>query len=179
MQRRRRIRGHLYDVPIEHQQPGLEEASFAAFFEREYPRLVRLLFAMTSDMYEAEDLAQEAMTRTFQRWDQVRTMETAGGYVYRTALNLHRKRIRHLQVRARRLVLLRARPPMEAHVPGEIVLALRLLPEGQRAALLLVEWLGMTAEEAGQVLGVAASSVRSRIARARRTLAAREEDDDA
>jgi DNA-directed RNA polymerase specialized sigma24 family protein len=42
--------------------------AFETFFEREYPTLVRLLFAMTSDLAEAEDLAQEAMSRMWEHW---------------------------------------------------------------------------------------------------------------
>ncbi len=48
--------------------------------------------------------------------------------------------------------------------------ALLALPAGQRAALVLVEWLGMTGEEAGRVLGLKAGSVRARLHRARTAL---------
>ena len=41
-------------------------------------------------------------------------------------------------------------------------------PTGE--ALLLVEWYGLTSEEAGQVLGIDAASIRSRVRRAREAL---------
>jgi DNA-directed RNA polymerase specialized sigma24 family protein len=105
-----------------------ESHSFEVFFNHEYPKLVRLLFAMTSDLPEAEDLAQEAMSRTWERWEDVREMDSPAGYTSRISLNLQRKRIRHLRVRARRLPLLRPSSLMQPHVSGEVVSALATLP---------------------------------------------------
>ena len=155
-----------------------ESRSFEVFFEREYPKLVRLLFAMTSDLLEAEDLAQDAMSRTWERWQRVGRMDSAAGYTYRTALNLQRKRIRHLSVRARRLPLIRPSQPVEPHVSGEVVSALAMLLPEQRAALLLIEWIGMSVEEAAPILGITAAGVRSRIHRARQALQRSLEDED-
>lgn len=52
----------------------------------------------------------------------------------------------------------------------EILTALHSLPLAQREALLLVEWMGMSSEEAGRVLGIAPGSVRGRVHRARLAL---------
>jgi RNA polymerase sigma-70 factor (ECF subfamily) len=155
-----------------------ESRSFEVFFQREYPKLVRLLFAMTSDLPEAEDLAQDAMSRTWERWQRVGQMDSPAGYTYRMALNLQRKRIRHLNVRARRLPLIRPSQPVEPHVSGEVVSALAMLPSEQRAALLLIEWIGMSVEEAAPILGVTAAGVRTRIHRARQALQRSLEDED-
>src|SRR5215831_10524331 len=81
---------------------SVEAPSFRWFFEAEYVRLCEALYLLTGDAYEAEDLAQEAMTRALERWERVGTMDSPTGYVYRTALNLNRKRIRRLVVAARR-----------------------------------------------------------------------------
>lgn len=152
--------------------------SFEDFFRREYPTLVRLLYGMTHDLAEAEDLAQDAMSRVFERWATVREMASPSGYAYRTAINLQRKRLRHLAVRARRLALLRPVTPAAPHIHGELVSSLGALPPDQRAALLLTEWLGMTSEEAGTTLGVSAEVVRTRAHRARVQLRGTLEDDD-
>ena len=125
---------------------------------------------MTADLAEAEDLAQDAMSRTWERWERVGLMDSPAGYTYRIALNLQRKRIRHLAVRARRLPLVRPAQPVEPHVSGEIVSALRMLPSEQRAALLLIDWIGLSAEEAAPILGLTAAGVRTRIHRARQVL---------
>jgi RNA polymerase sigma-70 factor (ECF subfamily) len=56
--------------------------------------------------------------------------------------------------------------------------ALADLPVGQCEALVLVEWVGLSPEEAGRVLGIEAPSVRSRIHRAKAALRERLEFDD-
>jgi len=142
---------------------------FDAFFERESGRLFQAMFLATGNRAEAEDLCQEALARAYERWDRIRRMDSPAGYVYQTAFNLHRKRIR----RRRDPVAAPESPPdpgSVAELRDQILRALRALPVTQQEALLLVEWVGMTAEEAGGVLGIDASSVRGRVHRARSTL---------
>ncbi len=99
-------------------------------------------------------------------------MDSPEGYVFRTALNLNRKRLRRLAVRARHL-----KPPVarrdEIDVAEErldVLRAVRALPRGQREALLLVEWLDLDVDEVAHLLGIAPASVRGRLHRARRAL---------
>jgi len=153
--------------------PGIRgDRSFEQLFEAEHPALARALLLLTGDAAEAEDLAQEAFARAFERWARVREMDSATGYVYRTALNLNRKRLRHLRVRAARA--LRGREPADPAASAEerdrVRRALAALSADQREALVLVEWLGLGTEEAGRVLGIEAVSVRGRLHRARATL---------
>jgi len=153
--------------------PGqTSKPEFEAFFRTEYPTLVRTLYLLTGSRAEAEDLAQEALARAFERWGRVRAMDSPGGYVCRTALNLNRKRLRSLGVRARKLIGLRVEhDPIEAaEQRTDVARALAAIPIGQREALLLTTWLDLSAEEAGHVLGIRASSVRSDVSRARTAL---------
>jgi RNA polymerase sigma-70 factor, ECF subfamily len=162
-------------VVPDHVAPRLE---FEEFFRAEYPGLVRAFYVLTADQAEAEELAQEAMVRAYERWDRVGTMESPAGYLYRTGVNLNRHRLRHLAVRARRLLAMTRDAPSE-QVPGvrrEIAEAIASLSGGQREAFMLVEWLGLNAEEAGRVLGIAPASVRSRVHRAKAALRARLSD---
>lgn len=156
-------------------------ADFEGFFRGEYPRLVKALYLTVANVLEAEELAQEAMARVFERWDRVGTMDSPGGYAYRAALNLNKKRLRRLAVRARRV--LRPADPEDgtaaADARSDLVRAIANLPQGQREALVLVDWLEMTSEEAGRVLGIRPASVRSRIHRAREALQERLEVRDA
>lgn len=148
---------------------GLE---FEEFFRDEHPRLVRALCLLVANRDEAEELAQAAMARVYERWERVRAMESPGGYVYRTAVNLQRRRLRHLAVRTRRLLTLggEAQHEPSPELAHELTQALDALSDGQREAFMLVEWLGMTSEEAGRILRIAPGSVRSRVHRARATL---------
>ena len=151
-----------------------EALGFEAFFQAEYPGFVRALYLLTGDQDEAEELAQATLARVYERWERVGVMDSPAGYVYRAAVNLHRQRRRHLAVRARRLLA------MAVHVestqppgPGgrlELADAIASLPAGQRQAFMLVEWLGMSSQEAAHILRIAPASVRTRIHRARAAL---------
>ena len=72
---------------------------FEDFFRGEYERLGAALYLLTGDRLEAEDLAQDAMSRIFERWERVASMDSPVGYLYRTAMNLWRKRLRRLSRR--------------------------------------------------------------------------------
>lgn len=159
------------DLPPEESQ--VETRSFERFFEDEYARLARALFLVTGDPGESEELAQEALVRVYERWDRVGGLESPTGYLYRTALNLHRSRLRRLAAAARRLVAPAPPSPDPAAVAearDELGRALDALPRAQREAVVLVDWLGMDAAEAGRVLGIEAVSVRVRLSRARAAL---------
>lgn len=145
--------------------------TFEEFFHANYERLLRAMYLATGDRHEAEDLAQDAMARVLERWDRVREAEDPVGYVFRVALNRRRSLLRRLTVAARRM------PPPERAASTEptatvderdaIRRALHELPRGQREALVLCDWLGMTDVQAGNVLRVSAGAVRTRLHRAR------------
>src|SRR5919106_5793276 len=71
-----------------------EPPAFEEFFEQEKKHLLRILSVITGSRAEAEDLAQEAFTRVFERWDTVAAMEDPAGYLHRTAMNLFRNQYR-------------------------------------------------------------------------------------
>ncbi len=50
---------------------GLGGMDFEEFFEREFTRLLRAVYLVTGDRYEAEEIAQEAMARACQDWPRV------------------------------------------------------------------------------------------------------------
>jgi RNA polymerase sigma-70 factor (sigma-E family) len=149
-----------------------EEVEFESFFRAEALSLGRALYLITGDRGEAEDLVQEAMARTFERWDRVRRMDSPAGYVYRAALNLHRRRVR----RSRLVPFLSPPsapdPAEEAGRRSDVHRALQSLSHEQREALVLVEWLGFDSEDAASILGIRPSSVRTRLHRARAALRA-------
>jgi len=156
---------------------------FEAFYRAEFPGLVRAMFLLVPDVDEAQELAQEAMVRVYERWDRVSAMESPGGYLFRVATNLNRHRVRWLSVRARRLLTLGAgqRDVEIDPVSRDLVDAISSLSVRLREAFMLVDWLGMSSDEAARILHIAPASVRSRVHRARRELRARlnpEEHDD-
>jgi RNA polymerase sigma-70 factor (ECF subfamily) len=155
--------------PIE---AGTVTLDFESFFQAEYGSLCQALGFLVGDALEAEEIAQETMTRVLERWDRVSVMDSPAGYAYRTALNLQRKRIRRLTVRAKRRF---ASVPVadvgpDANDREDVHRALQKLPDGLRAALILVDWLDLDTEEAGRVLDLKPASVRVRLHRARSAL---------
>ena len=146
--------------------------SFEDFFELEQDRLLRVLWMVTGSRHEAEDIVQEAFIRVWERWPTVASMKSPAGYLHQVAMNNFRNRYRRAKVALRKVV--RADPPADefASVEDRITVssALGSLTPGQRAALVLTELLGYPAEEAGRMLGVRGTTVRTMSSRARAVL---------
>jgi RNA polymerase sigma factor (sigma-70 family) len=151
------------------------DRGFVAFFTTHYGDVAKALYLLTRDSAEAEELTQEAMTRVYERWSRVRTMDSPAGYLYRTALNLHRKHARRLAVAAA-IHLPGARenadPAQVVEDRSEVMRLLATLSVPQRQVVVLVEWLGLDSEEAAAVLGIKPASVRTRLHRAKEALRA-------
>lgn len=150
----------------------VEPPPFEGFFEAEYTHLCEALYLLTGDRFEAEEVAQEAMTRVLERWERIRSMDSPTGYVYRTAMNLNRHRVRRIAVRTRRVFEAQPYQDHSATVGDQqdVRRALAKISTREREALVLVDWLQMSADEAGKVLGIKASSVRVRLHRGRANL---------
>jgi RNA polymerase sigma factor (sigma-70 family) len=135
--------------------------TFEAFFEDEKDRLLRILSVITGSRAEAEDLAQEAFTKVFERWDRVAVMEEPAGYLHRTAMNLFRNQYRRARVAVGRAVGLGPGRDVFEDIEDRdaATRALGTLTPRQRAAIVLTEALGYSGEEAGQLLGIKASTV--------------------
>lgn len=149
------------------------DLDFGGFFNAEYERLLRTMHVLCHNRSQAEELAQEAMARAFERWDAVQAATSPIAYVYGVAFNLHRSALRRAALAIRHPepdLVAPDDPDVIAERRYEILRALRSLSRTQREALLLVEWIGMTSEEAGRVLGIEPESVRGRVHRARMTL---------
>lgn len=84
---------------------------------------------------------QEAFLRIWERWDRVGALDDPTGYLYRTALNLYRKRLRRAKVALRRAV--GTLPPRDGFKDvderDEVVRALGRLTERQRTSVVLVD----------------------------------------
>jgi RNA polymerase sigma-70 factor, ECF subfamily len=146
--------------------------SFEAFFRKEQAGLFGSLWLVTRDRHEAEEIMQDAFLRIWERWDRVGSLDDPVGYLYRTAMNVFRSRYRRARVALRRAV----RPAPEADELAAVeerelvIRALAPLTRRQRAAIVLTDLLGFTSEEAGQALGIGASTVRVLAARGRAAL---------
>jgi RNA polymerase sigma factor (sigma-70 family) len=148
--------------------------TFEEFFEAEKDRLLRVLSLITGSSSEAEDLAQEAFTRVFERWATVATMEEPAGYLHRTAMNLFRSQTRRAARGLKRAIGRVPELDVFQHIEDRDVAAKALadLTPRQRAALVLTEALGYSGEETGHLLGIQASTVYALTHQARAALRA-------
>jgi RNA polymerase sigma factor (sigma-70 family) len=155
-------------------RPGVEGTAetFEDFFRETHGALFRALSLVTGSRQEAEDVMQIAFMKVFERWDRVAAMQNPEGFLYRVAMNEFRSRYR----RARR-ALHRALTPasrddaFEAIEDRDVVIrALRELVPQQRGALVLTALLGYSSEEAGELLGMKPTAVRTLGSRARASI---------
>src|SRR4029450_1484717 len=95
------------ELPSEAGQVG-----FTDFFRAEYKTLLRAMYLLSGDRYEAEELAQDAFVKACERWDRVRRMDNPTGYLYRTAVNAHKSALRRIRKSARRALTPDASDPI-------------------------------------------------------------------
>jgi RNA polymerase sigma-70 factor (sigma-E family) len=150
-----------------------DDASFETFVAAHGAGLLAFAHALCGDRQDAEDLTQAALASAYARWPRVRP-ETALAYVRRSIANgrvsLWRRPFRR-DVPADAVDL----PTVDA--PDDVTAdrlttyeALRALPRGQRAVLVL-RYLGdVPDDEIAAALGVTAATVRSQAHRGLATL---------
>ena len=165
----------LHSVPADGEEMATLEhtaGSFEDFFREEHAGLFRALCLVTGSRQEAEDIMQIAFMKVFERWERVAVMVHPQGFLYRIAMNEFRSAYRRA-----------ARATKRAVTPGEpddafssvenrdvVIRALRQLIPQQRAAIVLTSLLGYSSGEAGDMLGMSASTVRALGTRARTSL---------
>ena len=156
--------------PAEEADVAETAPSFDQFYQATFRRLFTALCLVIGNRHEAEEVAQEAFVRVFERWDHVGVLEDPTGYLFRVSMNVFRSRSRRASLGLRRALFLApaATDDLVAVENHDTVVRLLLgLDPKQRAAVLLTAILDYSAEEAGRMLGLRASSVRSLTTRAR------------
>jgi RNA polymerase sigma-70 factor (ECF subfamily) len=142
--------------------PSAAARSFESFFEAESTTLFRRLWLVTGNRAEAEEIMQDAFLKLWERWDRVQQVDDVTGYLYRTAMNVFRRRYQRTAMAVKRTVGLGPGVDEFALADDRHVIrkALAELSPRQRAALVLTEMLGFSSKEAARTLGVTASTVR-------------------
>ena len=127
---------------------------------------------MSGNRAEAEEIMQDAFLKVWERWDRVSAMESPEGFLYRTAMNLYRNRIRRAAVAVRKATNLLEDEDalLGIETRDEVVRMLRTLTPREREAIVLTSYLGYSTEEAGKLLGIKANTVRVLTTRARASL---------
>ena len=142
---------------------------FREFFASQYARLCWLGCALTGSPAQAEELAQEALVRTWWRWRLVGRPSDPASYARKVLVNRHRSLLRRAATEARSLA--RVGPEELALPAGDeraMVLwqAIQKLPVRQRSVLVLRFYEDRTEAEVAQLLGLQVGTVKSRCHRA-------------
>ena len=164
-----------------------EREALTPLMERHYRRLYRIALAYLRRPEDALDVVQEAFVKTFlaaPRWDQ--GLE-AGPWLSRVTVNLAIDRWRRNRRRAetftplaesdRALWLADPSSPPESRLQARetserLRAALGVLPERQRAIVVLRHYQDLSLEEIAQTLGIRVGTVKSSLHRALRRLRA-------
>jgi RNA polymerase sigma-70 factor, ECF subfamily len=142
----------------------------------------RVAYRLVGDIHTAEDIAAEALARSYARWNMVRTLPYRDAWVLRVATNLALDAVRRRgPARAateRAKVELSRRAGRDGGFDDETALRLALgealgrLPRRQREGIALRYLAGLSDVEVSNVLGISASSVRTHVQRGLTTLRA-------
>jgi RNA polymerase sigma factor (sigma-70 family) len=160
---------------IDEGDAGDAGGEFAVLYQLQYPRLVRSLEVAGLARAAAEDVAQEAFARTLLHWRRVRRGSSPAGYVYRVAFRLS-KRSRRSDAPLDEQVVARLDAGVSGDPASMVTLrtavdgVLATMPASRRACAVLCFVAGLSPKEAGRALGIAESTVRKQLERARRDL---------
>ncbi|HEY8546783.1 MAG TPA: sigma-70 family RNA polymerase sigma factor [Acidimicrobiales bacterium] len=144
--------------------------AFSALVEQHQLQVWRFLRRLLGDEALAEDVTQETFVRVYTRLSSFTFEAKFSTWVFQIARNAGIDELRKRQRQARLAETLGRRdltalPSPEVGV--ELQMLLDQLPDDLRAALLLVEILGLRYREAGDVLGIPTGTVKSRVHNAR------------
>jgi len=141
-------------------------------YEASYGRLVAVVGAIGGDRHEAEEAVQEAFVRLIGKWSIVGAYDDPEAWLRRVALGVLSNRGRKVR-NGLRALWRHGRPPDDNGPSGDVVdvrRALAVLPESQRAVVVLHHYVGLSVEEIARELSVPAGTVKSRLSRARAAL---------
>jgi len=144
-----------------------ELPEFEAEFDRLFGRAFAVARRLTGDPAAAEDIAAEALIRTYIRWSRVRAFEYREAWVARVATNLAIKSSRR---RATAHASVAADESDATATRLALVEALGRLPRRQREAVALRYLADLSIDDVASTLGVSAGTVKQSVHRALRTL---------
>ncbi|MFP5256720.1 MAG: RNA polymerase sigma factor [Acidimicrobiia bacterium] len=155
-----------------------------AAFEAHYRPLVRLAALLLDDVPTCEEVVQDAFVRVWRRGPGMRDPEKLPAYLRSAVLNGARSQLRRRGVRRRHLRSVGpppATPAAETAVlagdpDGQVLAALRGLPDRQREVLALRYYLDLSESEIAATLGITAGSVKTHAHRGLHALAEALED---
>jgi RNA polymerase sigma-70 factor, ECF subfamily len=157
-----------------------DSEAFGELFRRHRDRLWAVALRTVCDPDEAADALQDAMVSAFRRAGDFRGDSAVTTWLHRIVVNASLDRLRRKAVRPavsaadeqafEALVAQGSDPARATDIRLDIDAALRILPPPQRAALVIVDMLGFSVDDAAAILDTSPGTIKSRCARARARL---------
>jgi len=148
-----------------------DTARFSLLVREHQQKVFALCLSLLQNPSEAEEAAQAAFVRAFEKLSSFRLQSSFSTWLYRIVYNLCMDRLKERQ---RSLPVEDTMPAPEPSSREEDVRllkqALAKLPREYQAVLMLREGQGLSYEEIAETTGVTVESVRARLARARKAL---------
>jgi RNA polymerase sigma-70 factor (ECF subfamily) len=147
---------------------------FEEFYESTRHRVVAFLYAITGDRAEAQDAAQEAYARAWQRWNRLASYEDPEAWVrmvgYRLVVNAW-QRARNRLLAHRRHGAAVGQHQGDPEDTLTVQAALRQLPPDQRLVVVLHHLLDLSVADIAHQTGIPVNTVKTRLIRGRRRMA--------
>jgi RNA polymerase sigma-70 factor (sigma-E family) len=147
------------------------DAEFAAFFQAEYPALIRSMYLIVRDREQARDIAQDAFVQLFSRWRRISRYERPDAWVRRVAIRMAVRASRRERLRHRLEHEFEATPP-SGPLDLDVLRAVAKLPAAQRAAVVLFYFEDRPVAEIAEILACSEVTAKVHLHRARKRLAA-------
>ena len=143
-------------------------ADFEEWYRGEHPKVLAAMTWVGGDTDAARDATDEAFTRAFLHWRRIGGTKSPGGWTYRVALNVLRRRMRRAAFERDRI---HPPPAVAPAVDTELWAVVAGLPERQRVAVVLRYLLDLPERDVARAMGIAAGTAASTLAAARLKLA--------
>lgn len=147
---------------------------FDSFYRDTRQRLFTMVYALTGDVGQAQDVTQDAYARAWQRWDRVRDYGDPEGWIRTVARRIaisYWRRARNALAAHRRSAPADRRPGPDADLVA-LIAALSTLPVPVRTTLVLYHLVDLSVADVARETGVPEGTVKARLSRGRRALAA-------
>jgi RNA polymerase sigma-70 factor (ECF subfamily) len=150
-------------------------AAFELLMRHHERMVLATALRLTGNLYDAQDVSQEVFLKLYRNLAKVEAPGALPAWLYRVTVNAchdlrRRKPVSAPVEMADELPALGNDPQADATQAERrrvLELSLRLLPEKERAALVLRDLEGLSTEEVARVLGSSEATVRSQISKAR------------
>ncbi|HEY1738466.1 MAG TPA: sigma-70 family RNA polymerase sigma factor [Acidimicrobiia bacterium] len=152
----------------------VDDDDFERLYRAEYPKLVRIAFALCGRRDVAEELVQDAMVKVLVRWHRVRGYDNPPAYCRRVVMN---ESIGALRRRGREAhALARVDPPPDVGLPAEVAEVwshVRALPRRQMQVVVLFYVDDLPTADIAAALRTTDANVRAALSKARAVLKTR------